>query len=72
MAVYATNKMPIGPVRGAGAPEGCYFIERAMTIMAEKIGIDPLELRRRNLSSEKPRGTSRRSSGEAGLHSVDR
>ena len=64
LAVYATNKMPIGPVRGAGAPEGCYFIERAMTIMAEKIGIDPLELRRRNLSSEKPRGTSRTPTGE--------
>jgi len=50
LRVYATNKMPMGPVRGAGAPEGTYFIERAMTIMAEKIGIDPLELRRRNLA----------------------
>lgn len=49
VAVYVTNKMPLGPVRGAGAPEGCYFIERAMDIMAKKIGIDPLELRRRNL-----------------------
>ena len=56
MAAYATNKMPIGPVRGAGAPEGCYFIERAMNIMAEKIGMDPLELRRRNLSTKKPGG----------------
>ena len=50
LRAYATNKMPIGPVRGAGAPEGTYFIERAMTIMAEKMGIDPLELRRRNLT----------------------
>jgi len=59
LVVYATNKMPIGPVRGAGAPEGCYFIERAMSIMAEKIGIDPLELRRRNLTAQKPdRGSS--------------
>lgn len=46
---YVTNKMPIGPVRGAGAPEGCYFIERAIEIMAKKIGIDPIELRRRNI-----------------------
>ena len=46
---YVTNKMPIGPVRGAGAPEGCYFIERAMDAMARKIGLDPLELRRRNV-----------------------
>jgi carbon-monoxide dehydrogenase large subunit len=65
LAVYATNKMPIGPVRGAGVPEGCYFIERAMTIMAEKIGIDPLELRRRNLSApKKPWGTGSESSDE--------
>ena len=54
MAAYATNKMPIGPVRGAGAPEGCYFIERAIDIMARKMGVDPLELRRRNLVAEKP------------------
>jgi carbon-monoxide dehydrogenase large subunit len=60
LAVYATNKMPIGPVRGAGAPEGCYFIERAVSILAEKIGIDPLELRRRNLSAG-----NRKPSGEA-------
>jgi carbon-monoxide dehydrogenase large subunit len=63
LAVYATNKMPIGPVRGAGVPEGCYFIERAMSIMAEKMGIDPLELRRRNLSAvKKPWGTDSGSS----------
>jgi aerobic carbon-monoxide dehydrogenase large subunit len=49
VAVYVTNKMPLGPVRGAGAPEGCFFIERAMDVMARKIGLDPMEFRRRNL-----------------------
>ena len=53
VAAYVTNKMPIGPVRGAGAPEGCYFIERVAEIMAKEIGLDPVEFRRRNL--EKPR-----------------
>jgi aerobic carbon-monoxide dehydrogenase large subunit len=48
---YATNKMPVGPVRGAGRPEGCYFTERAMGIMAKKIGLDSIEFRRRNVSS---------------------
>jgi aerobic carbon-monoxide dehydrogenase large subunit len=48
---YVTNKMPVGPVRGAGRPEGCYFTERAVEIMATKIGIDPIELRRRNVAS---------------------
>ena len=52
VTTYVTNKMPIGPVRGAGAPEGCYFIERVVEIMAKKIGLDPIEFRRRNL--EKP------------------
>jgi carbon-monoxide dehydrogenase large subunit len=50
VAAYATNKMPLGPVRGAGGPEGCYFIERAVDIMAKKIGLDPVEFRRRNVS----------------------
>jgi carbon-monoxide dehydrogenase large subunit len=49
VAAYATNKMPIGPVRGAGVPEGCYFMERAVDAMARKLGLDPIEFRRRNL-----------------------
>jgi carbon-monoxide dehydrogenase large subunit len=66
LAVYATNKMPIGPVRGAGAPEGCYFIERAMNIMAQEMGIDPLELRRRNIASKamESHGAAPKSSGK--------
>lgn len=49
VTTYVTNKMPIGPVRGAGAPEGCYFIERVVEVMARELGIDPLEFRRRNV-----------------------
>ena len=50
VAAYATNKMPLGPVRGAGGPEGCYFIERAVDLLARKIGLDQVEFRRRNVS----------------------
>jgi aerobic carbon-monoxide dehydrogenase large subunit len=50
---YVTNKMPVGPVRGAGMPEGCYFTERAIDKMGKKIGLDPIELRRRNVVSPK-------------------
>ena len=53
VATYVTNKMPLGPVRGAGAPEGCYFIERSADIMARKIGLDPVVFRRRNLPVSK-------------------
>jgi carbon-monoxide dehydrogenase large subunit len=35
--------------RGAGRPEAAYLIERLMDIAAREIGIDPVELRRRNL-----------------------
>jgi carbon-monoxide dehydrogenase large subunit len=49
VAAYVTNKMPLGPVRGAGGPEGCYFIERAVDVLAKKVGLDPIEFRRRNV-----------------------
>jgi len=52
VAAYVTNKMPLGPVRGAGGPEGCYFIERAVDLLAKKIGLDPIEFRRRNVSRQ--------------------
>lgn len=54
---YVTNKMPIGPVRGAGAPEGCYFIERAVEIMAKKVGKDPIEFRKLNMTKESKKKT---------------
>ncbi len=43
-----TNTTPIGPYRGAGRPEGNYYIERLMDNAAAEMEIDPLELRRRN------------------------
>jgi carbon-monoxide dehydrogenase large subunit len=43
-----TTMTPTDAYRGAGRPEATYAIERAMDALAAKIGIDPLELRRRN------------------------
>jgi carbon-monoxide dehydrogenase large subunit len=43
-----TNTTPIGPYRGAGRPEGNYFMERLIDNAAAEMGIDPVELRRRN------------------------
>ena len=43
-----TNTTPIGPYRGAGRPEGNYYIERLIDTAASEMGIDPVELRRRN------------------------
>jgi carbon-monoxide dehydrogenase large subunit len=44
-----TNTTPTGPYRGAGRPEATYAIERVIDVAAAELGIDPLELRRRNL-----------------------
>ncbi|HVL36796.1 MAG TPA: xanthine dehydrogenase family protein molybdopterin-binding subunit [Burkholderiales bacterium] len=43
-----THTTPLGPYRGAGRPEASYVIERLMDEAAAQLGIDPVELRRRN------------------------
>jgi aerobic carbon-monoxide dehydrogenase large subunit len=44
-----TNTMMTGPYRGAGRPEAAYVIETMVDIAARRLGIDPAELRRRNM-----------------------
>nr|PZN40494.1 MAG: carbon monoxide dehydrogenase [Actinomycetota bacterium] len=43
-----TTKMPTDAYRGAGRPEATYALERAMDELAHELGLDPIELRRRN------------------------
>ncbi|MBI4278211.1 MAG: molybdopterin-dependent oxidoreductase [Armatimonadetes bacterium] len=43
-----TNKVPTGPYRGAGRPEGAYYSERTMELIARELNLDPIEVRRRN------------------------
>ena len=45
----ATNKPPTGPYRGVGRPVSTFVAERLMNMGARALGIDPLEIRRRNL-----------------------
>jgi len=44
-----TNTMATGAYRGAGRPEGNYLIERLVEKAGREMGIDPVEIRRRNL-----------------------
>jgi carbon-monoxide dehydrogenase large subunit len=44
-----TNTVPTAPYRGAGRPESMHNIERLLDLAAERIGIDRVEIRRRNL-----------------------
>ena len=48
-AVAITNTTPMGAFRGAGRPEAAEFLERMMDFASVELGIDPVELRRRNL-----------------------
>ncbi|MGP8126233.1 MAG: xanthine dehydrogenase family protein molybdopterin-binding subunit [Candidatus Bathyarchaeia archaeon] len=50
-SVY-TNKVPLGPYRGAGRPEAAMFIERMMDLLADELRMDPVEVRLRNASPE--------------------
>jgi len=43
-----TNLTPTDAYRGAGRPEACYAIERAMDALARELDMDPVEIRRRN------------------------
>src|SRR4051795_7441944 len=43
-----TNKVPTDAYRGAGRPEATFAVERIMDELAVELGMDPLELRRKN------------------------
>jgi carbon-monoxide dehydrogenase large subunit len=47
--VVLTTAPPTGPYRGAGRPEAAYVMERILDRAAQAVGIDRMELRRRNL-----------------------
>jgi len=46
--VVFTNTTPVAAYRGAGRPEGNYFMERLIDTAARELAIDPADLRRRN------------------------
>jgi carbon-monoxide dehydrogenase large subunit len=54
-AIYAevkaifTNTVPVDAYRGAGRPEASYLLERLVDKAARETGVDPIELRRKNL-----------------------
>ncbi len=43
-----TNTTPIAAYRGAGRPEAIHLVERILDIAADELGIDPVEIRRKN------------------------
>jgi aerobic carbon-monoxide dehydrogenase large subunit len=47
--IVATNKVPNAPYRGAGRPEAALAMERTMDLIAGTLGLEPAEVRRRNM-----------------------
>ncbi|HTD51113.1 MAG TPA: molybdopterin cofactor-binding domain-containing protein, partial [Acidimicrobiia bacterium] len=43
-----TNTTPVAAYRGAGRPEAIHLVERTLDIAADELGIDPIEIRRKN------------------------
>jgi aerobic carbon-monoxide dehydrogenase large subunit len=54
----ATNKCPLGTYRGVGRPSAVFTMERLMDEIARELGLDPAEVRRRNLIREFPYRTA--------------
>ncbi len=52
IAVAVTNTAPMGAYRGAGRPEATALLERLVDQAAHELGIDPIELRERNLLTD--------------------
>jgi 2-furoyl-CoA dehydrogenase large subunit len=61
-----TNRCPTGLNRGFGGPQLYFPLERTMDIAAARLGLDPAELRRRNLVTEFPHATPSGASYDAG------
>jgi carbon-monoxide dehydrogenase large subunit len=48
LEAVVTNKVPFGAYRGFGMQQAAFVLERLMDIGAERLGLDPVEIRRRN------------------------
>jgi aerobic carbon-monoxide dehydrogenase large subunit len=48
-SAVATNKPPVAAYRGVGMTFGAFAMERTLDLLADRLGLDPAEIRRRNL-----------------------
>ncbi|MST31524.1 molybdopterin-dependent oxidoreductase [Acidimicrobiaceae bacterium USS-CC1] len=52
-----THTTPVAAYRGAGRPEAAFLIERTIDLVADELGLDPVEVRRRNVIRTFPYAT---------------
>ncbi|WP_197513263.1 xanthine dehydrogenase family protein molybdopterin-binding subunit [Acidihalobacter aeolianus] len=60
----ASNHPPFGAFRGFGAPQSIFALEAALDRLAERLGLDPAELRRRNLLAPGDRSATGQLAGD--------
>lgn len=65
---YYTNKPACGPKRGHGSVQPRFAFEIHLDMIAEKLGIDPIELRKRNVLKENSITVNGQQIGSMGLH----
>jgi carbon-monoxide dehydrogenase large subunit len=68
VSTAVTNTTTVGAYRGAGRPEAAALLERAMDMVAAELGLDSVEVRRRNLIPpfEEPHTTATGSTYDVG------
>jgi CO/xanthine dehydrogenase Mo-binding subunit len=62
-----TNQQPSGSVRAPTAPQVCWALEQHMDELANELGMDPVELRRRTLIEKGAEGPTRQIFDEVGI-----
>ncbi len=72
LSVY-TNRTPSGSVRAPTGPQACWAVEQHHDVVAAKVGLDPVEFRRRNLVRDGDEGPTRqRHEGDGAIDTLER
>jgi CO/xanthine dehydrogenase Mo-binding subunit len=71
LCVY-TNRTPSGSVRAPTGPQACWAVEQHHDVLAARVGLDPVEFRRRNLVRDGDEGPTRqRHEGDGAVDTLD-
>jgi CO/xanthine dehydrogenase Mo-binding subunit len=72
ISVY-TNRTPSGSVRAPSGPQACWAVEQHHDVVAARVGLDPVEFRRRNLVRDGDEGPTRqRHDGDGAIDTLER
>ena len=71
LTVY-TNRTPSGSVRAPTGPQACWAVEQHNDVVAARVGLDPVEFRRRNLVRDGDEGPTRQKhEGDGAVQTLD-